>query len=83
MAAPTLMQCLVAVSLLSCAAQAQLSTTFYASSCPNLQTIVRTAMTQAVSAEQRMGASLLRLFFHDCFVQVLTRILTLFIKQFL
>jgi hypothetical protein len=40
-------------------------------------------MTQAVSAEQRMGASLLRLFFHDCFVQVLTRILTLFIKQFL
>ncbi|XP_066370129.1 peroxidase P7-like [Miscanthus floridulus] len=69
MAAPTLMQCLVAISLLSCAAQAQLSTTFYASSCPNLQTIVRTAMTQAVSAEQRMGASLLRLFFHDCFVQ--------------
>lgn len=69
MAAPTLMQCLVAISLLSCAAHAQLSTTFYASSCPNLQSIVRTAMTQAVSAEQRMGASLLRLFFHDCFVQ--------------
>ena len=79
MAAPTLMQCLVAISLLSCVTHAQLSTTFYASSCPNLQTIVRTAMTQAVSAEPRMGASLLRLFFHDCFVQVLARILTLFI----
>ena len=79
MAAPTLMQCLVAISLLSCVTHAQLSTTFYASSCPNLQTIVRTAMTQAVSAEQRMGASLLRLFFHDCFVQVLARILTLLI----
>lgn len=69
MAAPTLMQCLVAISLLSCAAHAQLSTTFYASSCPNLQSIVRSAMTQAVSNEQRIGASLLRLFFHDCFVQ--------------
>jgi peroxidase len=64
------MQCLVAVSLLSCVAHAQLSPTFYASSCPNLQSIVRAAMTQAVASEQRMGASLLRLFFHDCFVQV-------------
>ncbi|CAL5038900.1 unnamed protein product [Urochloa decumbens] len=69
MASPTLMQCLLAVSLLSFAAHAQLSTTFYASSCPNLQSIVRSAMTQAVNNEPRMGASLLRLFFHDCFVQ--------------
>ncbi|CAL5042433.1 unnamed protein product [Urochloa decumbens] len=69
MAAPTLMQCLLAISLLSFAAHAQLSTTFYASSCPNLQSIVRSAMTQAVNNEPRMGASLLRLFFHDCFVQ--------------
>ena len=65
--------------VLALGAMAQLSPTFYDASCPNLQTIVRTAMTQAVSAEQRMGASLLRLFFHDCFVQVLARILTLFI----
>ena len=75
-----MMQCLVAISLLSCVAHAQLSTTFYASSCPNLQSIVRRAMIQALSNDQRMGASLLRLFFHDCFVQVLARILTLFIK---
>ncbi|RLM55174.1 peroxidase P7-like [Panicum miliaceum] len=67
--APTLMQCLLAFSLLSLTAHAQLSTTFYASSCPNLQSIVRAAMTQAVSNERRIGASLLRLFFHDCFVQ--------------
>ncbi|RLN13219.1 peroxidase P7-like [Panicum miliaceum] len=67
--APTLTQCLLAVSLLSLGAHAQLSTTFYASSCPNLQSIVRAAMTQAVSNERRIGASLLRLFFHDCFVQ--------------
>ncbi|KAF5185438.1 Peroxidase [Thalictrum thalictroides] len=48
---------------------AQLSATFYATSCPNLQTIVNTAMTQAVNTQQRMGASILRMFFHDCFVQ--------------
>ncbi|KAF8676689.1 hypothetical protein HU200_046868 [Digitaria exilis] len=33
-------------------------------------------MTQAVNNERRMGASLLRLFFHDCFVQVSARTLT-------
>ncbi|KAL5707510.1 Peroxidase 52 [Ranunculus cassubicifolius] len=47
---------------------AQLSATFYATSCPNLQTIVRNAMNAAVAAEGRMGASILRLHFHDCFV---------------
>ncbi|KAL5698774.1 Peroxidase 52 [Ranunculus cassubicifolius] len=48
--------------------QAQLSTTFYGSRCSSLQTIVRSAMTQAVANEPRIGASILRLFFHDCFV---------------
>ncbi|KAK6238387.1 hypothetical protein QUC31_003856 [Theobroma cacao] len=52
----------------SSAANAQLSPKFYANSCPNLQTIVRNAMTQAVNRETRIGASILRLFFHDCFV---------------
>ncbi|XWS44518.1 hypothetical protein CRYUN_Cryun15aG0051900 [Craigia yunnanensis] len=55
--------------LISCyAANAQLSTNFYTNSCPNLQTIVRNAMTQAVNRQTRIGASTLRLFFHDCFV---------------
>ncbi|XP_020584787.1 peroxidase P7-like [Phalaenopsis equestris] len=57
------------LSFLSCEVQAQLLTTgFYARSCPNLQTIVRLAMARAVAIEPRMGASILRLFFHDCFV---------------
>ncbi|CAN6570024.1 unnamed protein product [Malus baccata var. baccata] len=47
---------------------AQLSPNFYASTCPNLETIVRRAMTEAVIKELRIGASILRLFFHDCFV---------------
>ncbi|XP_021275379.1 peroxidase P7-like [Herrania umbratica] len=52
----------------SSTANAQLSPNFYANSCPNLQTIVRNAMNQAVNRETRIGASILRLFFHDCFV---------------
>ncbi|KAL4204476.1 hypothetical protein AMTRI_Chr01g132270 [Amborella trichopoda] len=56
------------ITLLACGVNAQLSSTFYSSSCPNLLSIVRTAMTQAVNREARLGASILRLFFHDCFV---------------
>ncbi|ERM98335.1 peroxidase P7 [Amborella trichopoda] len=56
------------IALLACGVNAQLSSTFYSSSCPNLLSIVRTAMTQAVNREARLGASILRLFFHDCFV---------------
>ncbi|XP_074558290.1 peroxidase P7-like [Curcuma longa] len=56
------------LALLSRTADGQLSSTFYSSTCPNLQSIVRSAMRQAVNREKRMGASILRLFFHDCFV---------------
>ncbi|PWA89541.1 peroxidase 4 [Artemisia annua] len=47
---------------------AQLSTNFYAKSCPNLFLAVNSAVRSAISRETRMGASLLRLHFHDCFV---------------
>ncbi|XP_076938815.1 cationic peroxidase 1-like [Bidens hawaiensis] len=46
----------------------QLSANFYASTCPSVSTIIRRAVNTAVSNEARMGASLLRLHFHDCFV---------------
>ncbi|XP_077227649.1 peroxidase P7-like [Tasmannia lanceolata] len=59
---------LTLLALLAWAANAQLSPTFYGTSCPNLQSIVRSVMIQAVNNEPRMGASILRLFFHDCFV---------------
>ncbi|URE49061.1 Cationic peroxidase [Musa troglodytarum] len=48
---------------------AQLSPTFYNTSCPNALSIIRTAVRAAVARDRRMGASLLRLHFHDCFVQ--------------
>ncbi|KAL9265998.1 Peroxidase 4-like protein [Drosera capensis] len=50
-------------------ANAQLFPNFYAQSCPNVEQIVLRTMRQAVANEPRMAASLLRLFFHDCFVQ--------------
>ncbi|KAL1217588.1 Peroxidase 67 [Cardamine amara subsp. amara] len=49
-------------------AQAQLSSDFYSESCPSLFHVVRQVVHRAVAREPRMGASLLRLFFHDCFV---------------
>ncbi|KAH8518231.1 hypothetical protein H0E87_000165 [Populus deltoides] len=50
--------------------QAQLSSNFYDSTCPNALTTIRTAIRRAVSSERRMAASLIRLHFHDCFVQI-------------
>ncbi|XP_055823320.1 peroxidase P7-like [Solanum dulcamara] len=51
-----------------CFSNAQLSDNFYGASCPNLKTIVGDAIKEAVNREARLGASVLRLFFHDCFV---------------
>ncbi|XP_059462744.1 cationic peroxidase 1-like [Corylus avellana] len=50
-------------------ASAQLSSTFYDTSCPNALSTIKSAVVAAVGKEARMGASLLRLHFHDCFVQ--------------
>ncbi|CAN6243705.1 unnamed protein product [Urochloa humidicola] len=61
--------CLLALFLLASAAHGQLSPSFYATTCPTLGLIVRATMIKALLAERRMGASLVRLFFHDCFVQ--------------
>ena len=65
-AATVAVACVVALGAMA----QQLSPTFYDASCPNLQSIVRSGMAAAVQQEPRMGASILRLFFHDCFVQV-------------
>ncbi|KAJ4849238.1 Peroxidase 53 [Turnera subulata] len=48
---------------------AQLHTTFYANTCPNVSTIVRSIVQQALQSGPRISASLIRLHFHDCFVQ--------------
>ncbi|CAL9027155.1 unnamed protein product [Prunus brigantina] len=42
---------------------------FYDHSCPRATEIVKSVLAKAVAREARMAASLLRLHFHDCFVQ--------------
>ncbi|KAL5984634.1 hypothetical protein ACLOJK_041254 [Asimina triloba] len=49
--------------------QAQLSPTFYDKTCPNALATIRTAVRTAIARERRMAGSLIRLHFHDCFVQ--------------
>jgi len=63
---------IVTLMVLGTICDAQLSSTFYDSTCPNALSTIRTSIRTAVSKERRMAASLIRLHFHDCFVQVIT-----------
>jgi hypothetical protein len=47
-----------------------LSSNYYDYTCPNALSTIRSVVKAAVQKENRMGASLLRLHFHDCFVNV-------------
>lgn len=49
---------------------AQLSVSFYSSTCPSVFDIVKSNVRSAINREKRIGASILRLLFHDCFVAV-------------
>ena len=44
---------------------------FYQFSCPQANDIVMSVLERAIANEPRIAASLLRVHFHDCFVQVL------------
>ncbi|CAD5194777.1 unnamed protein product [Musa acuminata subsp. malaccensis] len=56
------------VLCLSTGVSSQLTTDFYVTSCPNVFKVVRRVVVNALKNEMRMAASLLRLHFHDCFV---------------
>lgn len=74
MASPSSYMAIVTMALLILflgSSTAQLSTDYYSQSCPKLFPTVKSAVKSAVAKEARMGASLLRLFFHDCFVNVI------------
>ncbi|CAE6088705.1 unnamed protein product [Arabidopsis arenosa] len=59
---------IVIVSSLFGTSSAQLNSTFYSGTCPNASAIVRSTIQQALQSDARIGASLIRLHFHDCFV---------------
>lgn len=73
----------MAALLFSAVVSAQLSTDFYDETCPDALDIIESAVRAAVSKESRMGASLLRLHFHDCFVNASLTQLTLLSSVFL
>ena len=62
--------CIALLLVLVGTSSAQLSTSFYSTSCPGLYGAVKSVVQPAIAREKRMGASIVRLFFHDCFVQV-------------
>ncbi|BFG33455.1 hypothetical protein CerSpe_197280 [Prunus speciosa] len=49
---------------------AQLSSTFYTTTCPNVTSVVRGVVEQAQQNDIRIGAKLIRVHFHDCFVNM-------------
>lgn len=49
-------------------ARGQLNSTFYQNTCPNVTAIVAQVVQQALQSDSRITASLIRLHFHDCFV---------------
>ncbi|TKY46054.1 Peroxidase 12 [Spatholobus suberectus] len=46
-----------------------LSFSYYSQTCPNLETIVRNHLKKVVNNDNGQAPGLLRIFFHDCFVQ--------------
>lgn len=48
-----------------------LSWSFYQSSCPQLESIIRKRLEKQIKDDVGQAAGLLRLHFHDCFVQVI------------
>jgi len=49
---------------------AQLTPTFYDTSCPTVTNIVRDTIVNELRSDPRIAGSILRLHFHDCFVNV-------------
>ncbi|KAH0466240.1 hypothetical protein IEQ34_006343 [Dendrobium chrysotoxum] len=63
--------CFIQITAFSCLffmAISQLSPDFYSDICPQALPTIRLVVYAAIVKEPRMGASLLRLHFHDCFV---------------
>jgi len=61
---------LLALTMLISKGEGQLSENFYNSSCPNVESIVSQAVTNKFTQTITTGQATLRLFFHDCFVEV-------------
>ena len=59
------------IFVMALSVESQLNTGFYSSSCPKAEAIVRSTVESYFKKDPTIAAGLLRLHFHDCFVQVL------------
>ncbi|CAL0330502.1 unnamed protein product [Lupinus luteus] len=59
----------IMILVMSLTVQAQLKTGFYSASCPTAETIVRSTVGSYFNKDPTIAPGLLRLHFHDCFVQ--------------
>lgn len=50
--------------------QGQLKENFYSSTCPNVESIVHQAVSKKMIQTFTTAQATLRLFFHDCFIEV-------------
>ncbi|EOA23341.1 hypothetical protein CARUB_v10019421mg [Capsella rubella] len=64
----TILIALGCLTLRASMSDAQLTPTFYDTSCPNVTNIVRDTIVNELRSDPRIAASILRLHFHDCFV---------------
>lgn len=69
MEAKCMMLLIISVMVLSAKGQGGLKPGFYSSSCPRAEAIVRATVESQFGKDPTVAAGLLRLHFHDCFVQ--------------
>jgi len=62
--------CWFAVTIEAQVGRSKLSTQFYGHSCPGLEQVVSSTMARHLQQDVTSGAPLLRMFFHDCAVNV-------------
>ena len=73
MAAVLVYLTVIAAALLQASAfGAELTADYYSETCPPALTTIKLHVGAAILREPRMGAALVRLHFHDCFVNVST-----------
>lgn len=62
--------CFSVLLMLVISVKSQLRNSFYASTCPGVEGIVRSTVQSHFNSDPTIAPGLLRLHFHDCFVQV-------------